>query len=103
MVDDITKPLSASLSQNKMTDRAEMRVTKFWKIVVFSLQSKVEQHPAVTSLLDATTFSLCYPRDSGKVCFCYCGPNGNEASPHHVSCLPFLLVPCPQVGDRAGR
>ena len=62
---------SASLSQSKMTDRSDRvfrdACDKVLENCSFTLQSKVEQHPAVTSLLDGTTFSLCYPRDSGKV------------------------------------
>ena len=54
-----------------MTDRSDRvfrgACDKVLENCSFTLQSKVEQHPAVTSLLDGTTFSLYYPRDSGKV------------------------------------
>ena len=62
---------SASLSQSKMTDRSDRvfrdACDKVLENCSFTLQSKVEQHPAVTSLLGGTTFSLCYPRDSGYI------------------------------------
>ena len=87
-----------------MTDRRDQifrdACDKVSKNCNFPLQSKVEQRPAVASLLDGTMLAKVAPRCSCCVTrgiqekfnlptLCYCGRKGNNASPNHVSWLPL--------------